>query len=92
MWAIEETGRYGRDYARIEKRGYDLDALASLIIELAAGKSLAERHCDHPLKGKFRGKRECHVANDWLLIYERDPKAGILWLCGTGTHAELLKR
>jgi mRNA interferase YafQ len=89
---IKETGRFKRGYARAKKRGYDLNALADVIRELAAGRPLAARHCDHPLKGKFRGQRECHVVNDWLLIYERDPVAGILWLYGTGTHAEVFKK
>jgi mRNA interferase YafQ len=91
MWTIKETGRFGRDYARAKKRGYDLMALTGIIRELAAGRSLAERHCDHPLKGRHSGRRECHVAGDWLLIYERDPKTGTLWLHGTGTHSDLFK-
>jgi mRNA interferase YafQ len=69
-----------------------MSTLADVIRELATGRPLAERHCDHPLKGKFRGKRECHVTGDWLLVYERDSKAGILWLYGTGTHAEVFRK
>jgi mRNA interferase YafQ len=54
MWTIKEFGRFGGDFKRIEKRGYDIAALEAVIDDLAAGRSLAVRHCDHPLKGKFK--------------------------------------
>ncbi|MDE7310133.1 MAG: type II toxin-antitoxin system YafQ family toxin [Eubacterium sp.] len=32
-------------------------------------KDLPLQNKDHDLKGNFAGKRECHIAPDWLLIY-----------------------
>lgn len=37
--------------------------------------------------GNYRDCRECHLAGDWLLIYQRD--AENLVLIRTGSHNEL---
>jgi mRNA interferase YafQ len=89
MWTIEKTGEFKKDYRRAKKRGYDLGLLEAVIDELAAGGPLAERYCDHPLKGPHRGRRECHVAPDWVLMYRLNRSAGELWLVATGTHSDL---
>ena len=56
---------------------------------LAAGEPLPEKNRDHPLTGDFRGFRECHIAPDWLLIYEVEEETLILYLTRTGTHSDL---
>jgi mRNA interferase YafQ len=89
MWTIEKTGDFKRDYKRAQRRGCDLDILASVIDDLAAGRPLAAHHCDHRLKGKYKDRRECHVTGDWLLVYLIDRRAGELWLINTGTHSDL---
>ena len=42
---------------------------------------------DHPLKGQWKGWRECHVQPDWLLIYITSTTEVLL--ARTGTHADL---
>ena len=42
---------------------------------------------DHPLKGEWKGWRECHVEPDWLLIYKTTDTE--VMLARTGTHADL---
>ena len=44
---------------------------------------------DHPLKGKRRGSRECHIAPDLLLVYRLEG-TDILWLDRLGSHSEIL--
>ncbi|MDO5563392.1 MAG: type II toxin-antitoxin system YafQ family toxin [Synergistaceae bacterium] len=41
------------------------------------------------LSGDYIGCRECHVAPDWLLIYEIVEDTLILYLTRTGTHSDL---
>jgi mRNA interferase YafQ len=60
-----------------------------VIKQIASGKPLDKKYQDHPLKGKFRGCRECHVTNDWLLVYEIADGELILYLTRTGTHSDL---
>jgi len=36
--------------------------------------------------------RECHIQNDWLLIYQIQNDILVLELTRTGTHADLFKK
>jgi mRNA interferase YafQ len=52
------------------------------------GKDMA-KYRDHMLAGGYRGTRECHIAPDWLLIYELAESEAVL--IRTGTHADLFQ-
>ena len=89
MYKIRPTNRFQKDLKRIQKRGYDLSLLTRVLKLLAAGEPLPEKNRDHALTGDFRGCRECHIAPDWLLIYEVEEENLILYLTRTGTHSDL---
>lgn len=44
---------------------------------------------DHPLKGSLKGYRDCHVTNDWVLIYKILPSEQSIRFERLGSHAEL---
>lgn len=73
----------------MERRGYDISLLRQVVKQLAAGKPLPPKNRDHPLEGEYVGKRECHIAPDWLLIYSVKESSLILILMRTGTHSDL---
>ncbi len=50
---------------------------------------LHSRFRDHPLKGDYRNRRECHIEPDWLLIYKIDSEKGLIVFERTGSHADL---
>jgi mRNA interferase YafQ len=81
------TGRYRKDVRLARKRGWDLKKLNAVLDLLLAGKPLEAKHEDHPLKGPWRGCRDCHIGPDWLLIY-RDNGVEIE-LVRTGSHADI---
>ena len=89
MYAIRPTTRFQKDLKRMEKRGYNIALLTVIIKKLANGEQLPEKNRDHALVGDFIGCRECHVAPDWLLIYEIADSELILYLTRTGTHSDL---
>ena len=72
MYAIRPSTRFQKDLKRIQKRGYDLALLTAVIKKLAAGEELPPKNHDHQLVGDYGGCRECHIAPDWLLVYEID--------------------
>ncbi|MCE7988463.1 MAG: type II toxin-antitoxin system YafQ family toxin [Caldilinea sp. CFX5] len=78
---------FARDYKRLQKQGAPLRQLETVVETLADQQPLAPRHRDHPLKGNWRGYRECHIQPDWLLIYR--VVGDELQLARTGSHAEL---
>lgn len=89
MYKIRPTSRFQKDLKRVQKRGLDLGLLTAVIKQLAAGQPLPPKNRDHSLTGDYSGCRECHVAPDWLLIYEIDQDTLFLYLTRTGTHSDL---
>lgn len=89
MYNIRPTTKFQKDLKRVKKRGYDLNLLSDVIKKLAAGETLPEKNRDHSLTGDYSHCRECHIAPDWLLIYEIDDGELILYLTRTGTHSDL---
>lgn len=86
---IKPTSQFKKDLKTAQKRGYDLDLLKEVINILADGESLPQKNRDHLLSGDYSGCRECHIAPDWLLIYEISDNELYLYLTRTGTHSDL---
>lgn len=61
--------------------------IKSIIVELIEEQPLSLRHRDHELIGNYKGRRECHIEADWLLIYLKDKKTIIFER--TGSHSDL---
>ena len=89
MYSVKPTTRFQKDLKRVQRRGYDISLLTTVIKTFAAGEPLLEKYKDHSLSGTFAGCRECHVTPDWLLIYEIDKPSVILYLTRTGSHSDL---
>lgn len=89
MLTIKYQTAFKRDYKRIKKRGYDTRILEKAIELLAEGNGLPAEYHDHALLGDYTGCRECHLAPDWLLVYEIIESELLLYLTRTGTHSDL---
>ena len=89
MLTIKYQTAFKKDYRRIKKRGYDTRLLEKVIVLLADGQSLPREYRDHALGGDYSGCRECHIAPDWLLVYEVVEQDLLLYLMRTGTHSDL---
>lgn len=76
-----------KDVKRLARGGKDLEKLFKAIEMLAQGKTLPPDYRDHPLAGNFKGKRDCHIEPDWILIYAIEEDELILYR--TGSHSEL---
>ncbi len=90
MLNVIYSGQFKKDYKRCIKKGLDISLLKTVVSLLAIPQQLPPKNKDHDLKGNFAGRRECHIAPDWLLIYEVDGKD--LYLERTGTHSDLFKK
>lgn len=89
MLKINSSGRFKKDLRICQKRGYDLRLLKAVIDILRIPDQLPIQNKDHFLKGDYSGRRECHIAPDWLLIYEIYEDE--LYLVRTGTHSDLFR-
>lgn len=89
MLKVVSSNRFKKDLKTAEKRGYDFSLLRQVVNTLAAEAPLPPQNRDHALVGNYAGYRECHIAPDWLLIYQIDGDALELLLMRTGTHGDL---
>jgi mRNA interferase YafQ len=91
MRTTRPTRRFERDVERL-KAGIlgdkGLAALAEARFILTRDWPLPASRRDHPLKGEWKGCRECHLLPDLLLIY-RKVGDDILELIRLGSHSEL---
>ena len=81
------TGRFKRDFRLVSKQGKNLTVLHDVMEMIVDEQSLPARYRDHKLTGHYIGRRECHLAPDWLLIYKLTDDAVIFER--TGSHSEL---
>jgi mRNA interferase YafQ len=90
MRRIEYGAAFRRDYKRTRKRGVDMAKLDAVLALLMEDRPLPDRHRPHLLSGEWRGFWECHIAPDWLLIYDLEDRA-VVALHRTGNHADLFR-
>lgn len=90
MLTIKYHTLFKKDFKRIKKRGYDISRLEKIVELLANEVPLPEQFKDHNLSGNYNGFRECHIAPDWLLIYQVNNNELVLVLSRTGSHSDLL--
>jgi mRNA interferase YafQ len=83
------TRQFERDLKRMKKRGKDPRHLRGILQRLIAQEPLEPRYRDHKLIGNYKGRRECHIQPDWLLIYKIEGNS--ILFERTGTHSDLFR-
>ena len=81
--------KFKKDYKKVERQGKDLQKLKKIMVQLANEGPLEPKHKDHCLTGNYKGRRECHIEPDWLLVYKVDGKE--IFFDRTGSHSELFR-
>lgn len=81
------TSAFAKDVARCKARGYDMDLLRVTMGRLIHRERLGRKQKDHSLKGEWVGYRECHLSDDWLLVYRVDGNE--IMFVRTGTHTDI---
>ncbi|MBR1419618.1 MAG: type II toxin-antitoxin system YafQ family toxin [Selenomonadaceae bacterium] len=89
MLTPQSTTRYAKDIEQLRSRGRDLSKLKTVIDLLCTGEPLPPQYRVHPLQGKMKGYRDCHIEPDWILIYKIDMGRLLLILSRTGSHSDL---
>ncbi|MBA3960388.1 MAG: type II toxin-antitoxin system YafQ family toxin [Chthoniobacterales bacterium] len=89
MRSIIRKSQFKRDFKRLRSSNHPVDVLILALQKLAAGEELPANFRDHALSGNYVNCRECHLAGDWLLIYQCDQES--LILIRTGSHSELFE-
>lgn len=92
MYSIEYTNQFKKDLKRCQKQGRDLSLIYTTISLLSQTGTLPPEYKAHKLLGSYKGKWECHIQSDWILIWEQFNNELRMIMTNTGTHAELFKK
>jgi mRNA interferase YafQ len=84
------TKQFERDTRRMNKRGKNLEKLKIIIRSIVLEEALDAIHRDHKLIGNWKGRRECHIESDWLLVYMIGSDRVVFER--TGTHSDLFEK
>lgn len=79
--AKKDLKRYKHDLPKLQE-------LYKVLQVLSSGEQLDKRYRPHMLSGEYKDCMECHVGNDFLLIW-MDSDA--IYVERVGTHSELFK-
>ncbi len=88
---IISENSFKKDYKRCKKRNYSLPLLHEVMVILQEKGKLPARYKLHKLTGNYKGRFECHVKPDWLLIWRQDEAGKEIFLERTGTHSDLFQ-
>jgi len=66
--------------------GKDIEKLLSVVGKLTKGQRLDSSYNDHMLKGKYKGKRDCHLEPDLILLYALEDEELVLYRTGSHSH------
>ena len=74
---------------RMSRRGKDPGKLQAVIEKLVTNEPLDPSYLAHRPSGNLAPLHECHLENDWLLIWDEDDVT--VTLVRTGNHSELFR-
>ncbi len=89
MYEVIYTGQFKRSLKLCVRRGLDVTIFTKALDILQAKGELPQEYKPHKLQGKYKGCWECHIEDDWLLIWRQNDKQLTLLLTDTGTHLYL---
>ena len=90
MWVLKYTGQFKKDLKRYQNKPKKIESLMRILTLLKETGSVPDEYYPHMLKGDYFGFMECHVENDFLLIWI-DEESNQIRLTRLGSHSELFK-
>lgn len=91
MWVLKYTGQFKKDLKRYQNKPKRIENLMRVLTFLKETGSVPEQYYPHILKGEYSGFMECHIENDFLLIWI-DEESDQIRLTRLGSHSELFKK
>jgi len=91
MYTLRTTQEFDKDVKRCKKNGRNMQLLRDVVELLEENGSVPESYKPHMLHDEYAGLWECHIEEDWLLVWRQNDKRLTLLLTNTGTHKELFQ-
>ncbi len=88
MWKFVQTTQFKKDFKKYANNKKKLSALEVVLSYLHETGTVPDKFKPHPLSGNYKGTLECHMENDFLLIWI-DETDYTIKLVRLGSHSEL---
>lgn len=86
MKKLHYSNQFKKDFKKYKLYPSKVEALDKVLRLLAADQPLPKEYKAHILNGNYKGCWECHIEDDYLLVWIDDTLIDLLRL---GTHSEL---
>ena len=91
MYTVRTTQLFDKDVKRCKRQGRNMQHLKDVVDLLVENGCVPEEYKPHVLRDQYAGLWECHIEDDWLLVWRQNDDKLTLLLTNTGTHAELFQ-
>lgn len=88
MKQIKSSSQFRKDLKRFKNDSKKMEKLFAIIGLLERSETIPKEFKPHMLSGNYAGHMECHIENDFLLIWI---DSDIVKLIRLGSHSELFK-
>lgn len=90
MKTIHYSTKAKKDLKKYRNNLQLMKALFDVLDKLQKGEVIPNKYKPHELAGNYKGCMECHVGNDFLLIWI-DTTSDMVNIIRIGSHSELFK-
>lgn len=89
MKTIRYSTQAKKDLKKYRNNIQLMEALFEVLDKLAKGASIPSKYKSHGLIGNYKDCMECHIKNDFLLIWIEDD---VIEVVRIGSHSELFRK
>lgn len=89
MYSVGTTSQFEKSVKICKQRGKRIQDLWDVVAILMEYGYLPEEFDPHSLTDEYAGLWECHIEDDWLLVWRQNDKQLTLLLTDTGSHEDL---
>ena len=90
-YTLKQSSQFKKDLKAVKFDEHKLDELQKVLEHLGRSGTVPAKYLPHPLKGQYNNCIDCHVEDDFLLIW-KDPEQKVIHLVRLGTHSKLFDK
>jgi mRNA interferase YafQ len=91
VYTLKQSSQFKKDLKAVKFDEQKLNELQIVLDCLGRTGEVPAEYLPHPLKGRYKDCMECHVEDDFLLIW-KDPEQKVIRLVRLGSHSKLFDK
>lgn len=92
MYQVKYTPEFLAAAKACKRHGRNMQNLWDVVAMLSEDGRVPESYKPHMLHDEYVGCWECHIEDDWLLVWRQYDEKLTLLLTNTGSHDDLFKK